>query len=82
MKESVIKIFDEEIVVNNISKSELVQMLFKLSEREKAELPIEWHAVHDGIEISKYECPECGNLLTPDYDYCSSCGQKIDWRRK
>lgn len=24
-------------------------------------------------------CPECGKLLTEQWDYCPGCGGKLDW---
>lgn len=35
----------------------------------------------EGIDNAMYFCPECGSYLCeePKLNYCSNCGQKLDW---
>lgn len=56
-----------------------INELQKLVDKAESVKPIKFEATYDGVKISKCECPICENLLTPEYDYCSNCGQRIDW---
>jgi len=29
------------------------------------------------IDISEKTCPQCGNVLTSDYEFCNKCGGKL-----
>ena len=36
--------------------------------------------VRDGDGFSTFYCPSCGHAIGRDYqEFCSSCGQHIDW---
>lgn len=32
-----------------------------------------------GDDDEWFDCPTCGKTLYHQYEYCSCCGQKIDW---
>ena len=32
--------------------------------------------------IAYYKCPICGNFLSIEKNFCSNCGQDIDWNEK
>lgn len=54
-------------------------------EKQIPKKPIERHYEEEGEKpYIKYKCPSCDspNQLIEGYDnYCSKCGQKIDWER-
>ena len=45
-------------------------------EKQKPEKPSAVYGLFDG---TAYDCPDCGDDVRYLNDYCSSCGQKLDW---
>ena len=48
----------------------------KAMEKQKPENPREVCGLFDG---TAYDCPYCGDDVRYLSEYCSSCGQKLDW---
>lgn len=89
-----LSMIEEEVVIPlinmetymNISKykDECVEKLFELTNKETPVTPISReleNIVEDGwITIATSHCQRCGyDNLMPVHNYCSWCGQKLDW---
>ena len=37
-----------------------------------------WEKINESVGIYKYRCDQCGNHHRAMYDYCPSCGAKMD----
>lgn len=60
-----------------------VDALEKQISRKVNETGLKFKALDiDTKEIAMYKCspcPTCGKWITKIYNYCSHCGQKLDW---
>lgn len=80
--------FSDVVLAENESHSDVFSKAFvmaiKALEKQALKTPYTWGDGYDpdGNEvIESWECPECGACyeIDEDYDYCPSCGQRIDW---
>lgn len=51
-------------------------LLKSLVEKATPKKPKNWTVRYRGIE---FNCPVCNRLYTERVNFCSSCGQAIDW---
>lgn len=56
-------------------KSDLQELVDKATPKK----PKNWTVRYRGIE---FNCPVCNRLYTERVNFCSSCGQAIDWSKK
>lgn len=53
-----------------------LETLQELVDKAKPKKPKNWTVRYRGIE---FNCPVCNRLYTERVNFCSSCGQAIDW---
>lgn len=53
-----------------------LELLEELAERATPKKPKNWTVRYRGIE---FNCPVCNRLYIERVNFCSSCGQAIDW---
>ncbi len=80
MKNSYYEILGMKVNLNELSKNELARLLLKVNEKATPKKPLD----ADASELDGYcdwICPTCGRTHLNDcpLNYCSDCGQKIDW---
>ena len=56
-----------------------LELLEELAERATPKTPKNWTVRYRGIE---FNCPVCNRLYIERVNFCSSCGQAIDWGHK
>lgn len=56
-------------------KSDLQELVDKATPKK----PKNWTVRYRGIE---FNCPVCNRLYTERVNFCSSCGQAIDWGKR
>lgn len=53
-----------------------LETLQELVDKDTPKKPKNWTVRYRGIE---FNCPVCNRLYTERVNFCSSCGQAIDW---
>ena len=75
--EKALAIFKNEIYASGKEKAEAMKIIEEAVEKQVAKKPIEYD------RTNRADCPVCGAIVRginkPYGDYCSGCGQKIDW---
>lgn len=56
-----------------------LEVLEELAERAKPKKPKNWKAERRPNGAVEFNCPVCNRLYTERVNFCSSCGQAIDW---
>lgn len=56
-----------------------LEVLEELVEYATPKKPKNWTVRYRGIE---FNCPVCNRLYTERVNFCSSCGQAIDWGKR
>lgn len=71
--------YDEAAMWDEYMKIGTPEECREAMEKQKPEKPSEVCGLFGGIA---YNCPYCGGDVRYLSNYCSSCGQKLDWREE
>lgn len=56
-----------------------LEVLEELVERDTPKKPKNWKAERRLNGAVEFNCPVCNRLYNERVNFCSSCGQRIDW---